>query len=176
MRRIGLLLTIALTLCGCQNKNSERMTQEIEDFMIIGIAIETSNLNGQAEQDLGALWGRFFSKGISALVPHKSTEDIYSLFTDYESDYRGNYTAILGHKVSSLDSIPEGLIGRRFTGGTYTTFKAKGEMPQAIVNTWKEIWSQDEQLQRRYTVDFEVYGAKSQQGKQSEVDIFIAVP
>lgn len=167
---------VTLILSGCLNNKSERMTQEIEDFMIIGIAVKTSNINGQAEQDLGALWGRFFNEGISAAVPHKSTEEIYSLFTDYESDYRGAYTAIIGHKVSSLDSIPEGLIGRRFTGGTYTPFKAKGEMPQAIVNTWKEIWAQDEQLQRRYTVDFEVYGPKSQQGDQSEVDIYIAVP
>ena len=48
-------------------------------------------------------------------------------------------------------------------------------MPQAIVDSWKEIWSRDKELKRRYTVDFEVYGPKSQQGDQSEVDIFIAV-
>ena len=39
MIRTGLLLAAALIMCGCQTKKSERMTQEIEDFMIIGIAV-----------------------------------------------------------------------------------------------------------------------------------------
>jgi len=48
-------------------------------------------------------------------------------------------------------------------------------MPDAIVNAWKEIWSMDSELKRRYTADFEVYGKKSQQGDSSEVEIYLAV-
>ena len=151
------------------------MSTEIEDFKIIGIAIQTTNENGQAEKDLGMLWGRFYAEGISAAIPNMDSDEVYSLFTDYESDYTGSYTAIIGHKVQSLDSVPPGLVGREFKGGKYLPFKAQGAMPQAIVDSWKEIWSRDKELKRRYTVDFEVYGPKSQQGDQSEVDIFIAV-
>lgn len=151
------------------------MSTEIEDFKIIGIAIQTTNENGQAEEDLGGLWGLFYKENISAAIPNKASEDVYSLFTDYESDYTGTYTAIIGHKVRSLDSVPEGFTGREFKGGKYIPFKAKGTMPQAIVDSWKEIWSRDKELKRRYTVDFEVYGPESAQGDQSEVDIFIAV-
>lgn len=48
-------------------------------------------------------------------------------------------------------------------------------MPNAVVETWKEIWANDATLKRTYLADFEVYGVKSQQGAESEVEIFIGV-
>ena len=47
-------------------------------------------------------------------------------------------------------------------------------MPNAVVNTWLEIWHKDKELKRKYSYDFEVYGAKSQNGENSEVEIYIA--
>jgi predicted transcriptional regulator YdeE len=174
MKSFAFLLAFSTILIGCK-KQETLMSTEIEDFKIIGIAIQTTNEKGQAEKDLGKLWGRFYGEDISAVIPNKDSEEVYSLFTDYESDYTGAYTAIIGHKVHSLDSVPQGFTGREFKGGKYVPFKAQGPMPQAIVDSWKDIWSRDEELKRRYTVDFEVYGPKSQQGDQSEVDIYIAV-
>ncbi|MCO7317717.1 effector binding domain-containing protein, partial [Riemerella anatipestifer] len=51
---------------------------------------------------------------------------------------------------------------------------AKGEMPNAVINTWIDIWNRDEELNRKYTYDFEVYGENSQKGQDSEVEIYIA--
>lgn len=99
---------------------------------------------------------------------------IYSIYTDYESDYRGKYTAIIGMKVNSLDSIPEGLVGRVFEGGEYVKFIAKGEMPDAVADTWRKIWSKDQELNRSYTADFEVHKAKFQNRKDAEVKVYIA--
>jgi predicted transcriptional regulator YdeE len=48
-------------------------------------------------------------------------------------------------------------------------------MPKAVVETWQEIWSSDKSLNRKYTYDFEVYGEKSQNGLNSEVEIYIAM-
>jgi predicted transcriptional regulator YdeE len=66
-------------------------------------------------------------------------------------------------------------MAREFSGGQYRKFEAKGKMPEAVVQAWQEIWANDADLDRKYTADFEVYGAKSQQGDDSVVDIFIAV-
>ena len=142
---------------------------------IIGISTETTNEDGQAATDLGELWQRFYSEGISAQVLNKESDEIYSIYTDYETDYRGKYTTIVGHKVDSIKSVPTGLIGREFPEEKYEKFVAKGEMPQTVVETWKKIWNEDENLNRKYTADFEVYGEKSQNGTDSEVEIFIAV-
>ncbi|MDO4702466.1 GyrI-like domain-containing protein [Tannerella sp.] len=144
------------------------------EFKIIGIAVRTTNANGQAATDLGKLWGQFMSEAISN-IPNAISEEIIAMYTDYEIDYQGDYTAIIGKKVGSLDEIPNGMIGREFPAAKFQKFIAKGEMPNAVVETWKAIWQQDATLHRAYQYDFEVYGEKSQNGNQSEVDIFISV-
>lgn len=143
-------------------------------FKIIGIAVRTTNANGQAATDLGKLWGQFMSEAIPK-IPNAISEEIIAMYTDYESDYQGAYTAILGKKVDSLDEIPNGMIGREFPAAKFQRFIAKGEMPNAVVEIWKAIWQQDATLHRAYQYDFEVYGEKSQNGNLSEVEIFLSV-
>lgn len=145
------------------------------NFKIIGISIETTNENGQAIIDLGALWGTFYTENVIEKIPNKTGNEVYSVYTDYESDHTGKYTTIIGSPVSSLDLIPDGLVGRTFEGANFKKFIAKGTMPNAIAETWKEIWQKDKELNRSYTYDFEVYGEKSQNSENSEVEIFIAV-
>ncbi|RYD69343.1 MAG: AraC family transcriptional regulator, partial [Sphingobacteriales bacterium] len=96
-------------------------------------------------------------------------------YTDYESDYTGKYTAIIGQRVSTLNIIPDGLVGREITNEKLLKYKAKGEMPQAVVAIWKEIWEDNIALYRTYNADFEVYSEKSQQGADSEVEIYLGV-
>ena len=143
-------------------------------FKIIGISTETSNKEGEASTAIGALWGQFISENLLEKIPNRVDSDIVCIYTDYESDYTGKYTCILGLKVSSLDIIPSGLIGRDFEGGNFQSFLAKGGLPQAIIDTWHSIWSQDKTLNRSYTYDYEVYDHRSRLGEESEVDIYIA--
>lgn len=148
--------------------------EQIENFKIIGIETETTNENGKSAEDLGKLWEQFYGENVPSKIPNKAGNEVYSIYTDYETDYKGKYTSIIGLKVSSLDQIPDGLIGREFNGGEYRRFVAKGQMPNAVMETWKEIWTKDNELNRKYTADFEVYGQKSQNGENSEVEIYIA--
>ena len=149
--------------------------EQIKDFKIIGIATETTNKNGKSAEALGKLWEQFYAENVAGKIPNKKSDDVYSIYTDYESDYTGNYKVLIGQIVGSLDTIPHGLIGREFNGGTYQKFLAKGQMPEAVVEKWKHIWAKDNELNRKYTADFEVYGKKSQNGEYSEVDIYIAM-
>lgn len=146
----------------------------VNPFMVIGIAVRTTNENQQAAQDIPKLWQKFMSQGVLDKIPNKITSEILSIYTNYESDYTKPYDTILGCKVDSLDSIPEGMVGYTFEGGEYMQFIAKGNLNEGVVyNTWLDIWQQD--LKRSYTVDFEVYGEKSSNPKYAEVPIFIAV-
>lgn len=149
--------------------------KKTDGFKIIGISTEMTNENGKSAEDLGKLWKRFYSENVATQIPNTESDDIYSIYTDYETDYKGKYRAIIGLKVKSLENIPKGLIGREFSGGKYEKFVAKGEMPNAVIEMWKEIWAKDKELNRKYTVDFEVHGGKSQHGENSEVEIYIAV-
>lgn len=142
---------------------------------IIGIETRTTNQNGQAMQDIGGLWNRFFSENIISKIPNAVNSNIYTIYTDYESDYTGEYTTLLGLEVSSLDEIPSGLVGREFPKQNFKKFLAKGAMPQAVAEAWQKIWEQDKELNRLYQYDYELYTEKSQQGDLSEVEIFIGV-
>lgn len=146
----------------------------IEPFQVIGITVRTTNQNGQAAQDIGQLWNQFMTEGILAKIPHKIDHNILSIYTNYEGDHTQPYDTILGCKVSSLATIPEGMIGKAFDGGSYVPFVSKGDLTKGVVyNTWLSIW--EEELDRVYSADFEVYGEKAQNPEAAEVDIFIAV-
>ena len=149
--------------------------ENIENFKIIGIETKTTNQNEKASKDIGKLWGEFFSLNVPSKIVNKESDDIYAIYTDYESDYTGKYTCVIGMRVNSLEQIPNDLIGREFKNDKYQKFIAKGEMPNAVVKTWKEIWSKDKELNRKYTADLEIYGKNSQNGKNSEVSIYIAM-
>jgi len=143
-------------------------------FKVIGISVRTTNKDNQALQDIGKLWGQFFAEGIPDKIPNKQSGEIYSIYTDYKSDYTEEYTTIIGVPVTTLDEIPEGLTGREFQPEQFQKFVARGAMPAAVGKAWMDIWQRDKELNRKYTYDFEVYGAKSQQGDDAEVEIFIA--
>ena len=147
----------------------------MSELKIVGIEIRTSNENAAALADLGQLWGRFFNENISAKITNKVSENIYAVYTDYESNYKGKYTTIIGLEVTELDNIPEGLMGRKFPAQPFQKFIAKGELHKAVGETWTEIWSKDESLNRSYLYDYECYGEKAKDPKSAEIDIFIGI-
>ena len=142
---------------------------------IIGIATQTSNNDGQAIEDLGKLWAQFFGDNIIVKIPNAISSNIYSVYTDYESDFRGKYTTIIGLEVSTLDEIPEGLIGREFQPQIFKKYIAKGELHEAVGKTWAEIWNDDEILNRTYIYDYELYTEKAQNPADAEIEIYIGV-
>jgi predicted transcriptional regulator YdeE len=148
--------------------------ESINSLKIIGLSIRTTNKDNQSAQDIGKLWGQFYAENWVEKIPNKVRNDIYSIYTDYISNYQDQYTTIIGVQVNNFNSIPVGCIGREFPKENFKIFTAKGQMPKAIIDTWLSIWKQDFELQRKYTYDFEIYTVKSQNGENSEVDIYIA--
>jgi len=147
---------------------------KIDPFLLIGTSVRTSNKNDLASEQIAALWGEFLEKKLIARIPNKVDETIYSLYTEYEGDYTQPYTAILGCKVHSLEHIPDGMVGKSFSGGDYVKTTAKGNLMNGlIVNHWKSIFNMD--LDRKYTADFEVFGEKAQDTRNAEVDFYVAV-
>ena len=79
---------------------------EQQEFSVIGIQVRTSN----AEEVTGGgaipkQWAGFFSEGIADKIPNKLDSTIYAVYTNYASDYNGEYDFIIGMKVSSVSEI-----------------------------------------------------------------------
>ncbi len=149
-------------------------TVKKEGFKIIGIKTRTTNENGQLAKDIGQLWEKFMSEAIVDKIPNKVDTAIFSIYTNYEKDHTKPFDTILGCAVHTLDEIPQNMIGQEFDMGNYRKFIAKGDLTKNIVyNTWTEIWDTD--LAREYSADFEIYGEKSQNTTNAEVEIFVAI-
>lgn len=149
---------------------------KINEFKVIGISVRTSNNNGENIKDVGALWQKFMSENLSTKIPNKISNEIYSIYTEYDGDYTLPYTTILGCKVSTLDNIPDGMVGKSFGIGNYTKFTAAGNLMDGIIaKKWQKIWQTDNELNRAYTQDFEVYDDRSINPESAVIDIFVAV-
>jgi len=147
---------------------------QMNAFQIIGISVRTSNEEGKAKADIGGLWAKFMSENMLEKIPNVTDETIYAVYTDYEVDHTKPYTAILGHKVTSLVEIPEGMVGKTIESSSYFKFTAKGDLTDnAVIDEWVKIWNMD--MDRTYTADFETYGEKAANPSDGEADIFISI-
>lgn len=150
--------------------------QTIQKFYVVGISKRTINTNGQSAIDIEALWQKFWGEEIQNQIPNKISDDIYAIYTDYETDFTGEYTTIIGLPVSSLDSIPEGMVGIDIDTTMYHKIVSKGKMPEAIVNTWLSIWADEElDAKRAYKADFTVHGKQYYDGDNAEVVTYLSV-
>lgn len=148
--------------------------QTIPSFHITGIAVRTTNENGQSGIDIPVLWGKFMSEGILAKIPAKTGDDLYCIYTDYEKDHTRPYTTILGCQVKNLNNIPEGMVGRTIEEARYKKFTVKGDlMKGAVFNEWQKIWDTD--MPRAFKADFEIYGRTAWLLEGAEADIFVGL-
>lgn len=147
---------------------------EEKEFYIVGIKVRTTNQNGKAAQDIPALWDTFMKEEISSKISNKLDEGIYCVYTEYEGDHNLPYTTLLGHRVSDLKDIPEGMVGMAFKKEAYKLFIAKGNLYEGIViKKWMEIWNHN--LNRTYQADFELYRAEKNTPTNAEVEIYIGI-
>jgi len=141
----------------------------IEAKTIKGLQVRTKNADemNPNTQKIAPLWGRFFSEIMPTLEP--SPPPLYGVYSNYESDAFGAYDLLIGSDI--LDD--ENFKSVNIKAGMYLVFSAKGELPQAIINTWQQVWAyfDDPSIDERraYETDFELYKTST------ETEIFIGV-
>lgn len=137
-------------------------TISIPEKNIKGISIRTQNANEMNPETakIASLYERF-DKNI--VVNYKNGAHVYGIYYDYESDANGMFSVLAGS--DQIESSKENLEGVTIKAGNYLVFEGKGEMPQAVIDTWVKIWTffADEQTEykRAYKTDFELYQSES---------------
>ena len=160
---------------GFSHQNPTKMSHaSIESFHVVGLSVRTTNADGQADQDIPALWNTFLSENAADRIPHKVSDDLYAVYTEYEGDHTQPYTMVLGCRVSEADTVPNGMVVTTVPEGRYERVLAKGSLPQgAVYQAWTDIWKSDRD--RAYTADFEVYGEKAGDPEDAEVEIYVGL-
>ncbi|OAB40129.1 GyrI-like domain-containing protein [Paenibacillus glacialis] len=155
-------------------------TVQKPEITLTGVSVRTTNAeeagpNGQ----LSKLWETYFQSNLSLQEGINNPNLIYGLYTDYESDASGAYTALIGHEVgdgavladNNFDCvvIPE---------SKYLVFTTKrGPVFEVVAQSWGDIWTYFEESQevRTFTGDFELYDGRNFDPTDAEVQIYIAI-
>lgn len=142
---------------------------KLPSTVIKGLSVRTKNIDEMSLriQKISPLWNEFYSTVFSTL--EKDTT-IYGVYHNYESDVTGEFDVLVGTElIGTLDGLGEVILEE----GQYLMFPVKGELPQAIIETWVKVWAyfEDESIDERraYVSDFEKYISAD------EAEIYIGV-
>lgn len=146
----------------------------LDKFSVVGISVRTTNQDYKSQGDIAKLWEIFLRNGYLESMP-KVSDDIYCIYTDYESDYTGEYTTVLGYKVADAESIPTNLslTIKEIPSSKYYKYISEGELPYAVGKTWAHIWQSD--IDRRYLADFDVYGKEAKDPANAKITTFLSI-
>ncbi|MBF0105901.1 MAG: AraC family transcriptional regulator [Deltaproteobacteria bacterium] len=137
--------------------------KHIDPTLVVGVNARTTNQTEWKSDTakLPALWKNFFTMNVCSTIPNAiEGNQIYGVYSDYESDYNGAYTVTAGKRVSESKNLPQGLTPVNIESGTYLVFEGRGPLPEIVIQLWQEIWSyfsKPQSPKRKYTTDFELY-------------------
>ncbi len=125
----------------------------VEHFTVKGYSVVTQNSDEFSPETakIPAVWQQYYSSPLSEKLP---TVAVYS---NFEADEHGFYMLTVG-SVQDKNNVEANLVD--VESGYYLVFKNKGTMPEAVINTWKQIWSffeAESSYQRKFISDFEKY-------------------
>jgi predicted transcriptional regulator YdeE len=146
---------------------------ERAELIVVGYVVRTTNADEMdpARAKLPAVWQRAGAPGAFAHVPGRVDENLYAVLTDFESDHHGAFTQIVGTGVRTVPRLPEGMVAVRVPAGQAMKIEVRGPMPQALTDTWQQVWKHTESggaPARAFTTDLEVHHPEG-------VDLYIAV-
>lgn len=105
---------------------------------------------------ISQLWDRFRSDTTVARIPGRVNNGAsVAVYTEYESDYTGPYTLLVGFEVAADADVPSGIRVIDVPGQKYAVILAQGKQPEAVQQAWQWVWASA--LDRAYTADFDEY-------------------
>lgn len=151
-----------------------------DGFTLIGIAVRTSNAKEMTADGLiGKQWARLFQEGILENIPNKADSSVIAVYTDYAGDHNGEYTYVLGARVTSDAKVPAGMVAKKIPSGKFAVFTSeKGPAPQVVPALWMKINSLPKDAvgaDRVYKADYEVYDERARDPQNLQIDVYIGV-
>ena len=152
---------------------------DLPAFLVIGIEARTTNRK-EATPDgfIPKQWQRFFQEGILEKIPNKISRNVYAVYTDYASDYHGEYDYVIGAMVKEGTLPPPGMVAKNIPGGHFAVLTSnQGPLPKVVPEAWQAIFKLEDEnkLQRTYKADFEIYDQRSQDPQNAQVDLYVGM-
>jgi predicted transcriptional regulator YdeE len=154
----------------------------IPAIKLIGLKVRTNNRNefNAETAQIGSTVAKYFQERWTDKILHRKNPGVtLCAYTEYESDYTGDYTYYIGEEVTSMSLLSEGLSELRIPAQQYIKFMTEpGPMPHVEIEAWQKIWimSPDELGGvRSYNTDLVVYDERAHAPGRAVVDIYIGI-
>jgi predicted transcriptional regulator YdeE len=154
------------------------MTKEFEivslpETYVAGLAFRTKN---ELEQNPATAW---IAKTWARLRTMKKPNPPAAVYTDYESDYNGYFTGVVGFTQNSANEFAPGEVLAKAPAGRYAKFVNAGKLPEVVIQAWQAVWQAEKEgsLKRAYTTDLETYPGMGNAGSNLDkvtVELYIA--
>lgn len=156
-------------------KRGSKMNYEVvtmPEKKVVGVRARTKNSAPNMSEIIGGLWNHFYQDGIYSQIPSKVNDKGLGIYSDYETDFNGEYEIFVGCEVEQEPTTQiEDTSVKIIPASNYAKFVVRGNMHQAVANFWSELWEMN--LDRSYLCDFEEYQNNSIE--DAEVHIYISI-
>jgi len=174
---VASLLMVGMTMV---DTTARPKVVENNAFTVIGISARTSNAKEITPDGvIGKMWGRLFQEGLLAKIPNKADQNIVAVYTDYASDHNGDYTYVLGARVTSDAEVPAGMVATKIPAGKFARFTSdKGPAPKVVPALWMKINSLPPDAvgaNRQYKADFEIYDERAMDPQNLQMDVYLGI-
>ncbi|MFS0859085.1 zinc ribbon domain-containing protein [Paenibacillus taichungensis] len=140
---------------------------------LAGVSARTTNaIEISGKGCIQGLWNNYFASD------HQPAPEAarYGCYADYTDGIHGEYTILVGHEVGPDEALPEGVNSVELPPATYAVFTSrKGPMAEVVGEAWGAVWAWNNQGERTFTGDFELYDERSLDPDNVQVDLYIAV-
>lgn len=150
-------------------------------FFIIGIEARTNAAKEASTQGIiPQQRQKFFEEGVLQKIPNKADQNIYVAYTDFTNKRFGDYSVVIGAKVTDKPHVPPGLVLKGIPAGTYRIFLSdKGPAEQVIPAAWRKIADAEDTgtlgHTRTYKADYELYDASSMNPQNLQAELHVGV-
>ena len=174
---VALTLLLAFATSLSAQSAPKPTISDVATFDVIGIEVRTNNAQQGSGGPISQQWQRLYSEGILDRIPGKLDLSVVAVYTNYASDWNGDYTYTLGAKVKPGSKPPAGMVAVSVPAGKYVEFiSARGPGVQVMPEIWKQIWAyfhEPGSPARAYKADFESHDVSDPNNLQAH--IFIGV-
>lgn len=123
---------------------------------VVGVSAKVSN---DRDDLLEQVWELFFNSEVLEYLQGKNiSQDIISVYYEYEGDCDDPYTYLIGYEVDESFDTPLGL-NSTVINLNHEIYKLTDNLPDAIFDKWEDIWD-DDSRERAYIADFDRYNPK----------------
>lgn len=160
----------------------QKTVTELPEIKLLGILCRTNNTAeiNISSAKIAPTIQKYFRQAVGEEIPNrKNPGTTYCVYTDYESDFTGDYTYFIGEEVKVGGDSMEGFSSIIIPAQNYAKFTSKpGIMPEVCIDMWQNIWkmkSGELGGKRAYLADFEVYDKRALDPSKTVLDIYMGV-